>query len=373
MSDDARVPNRRWGRLLLLGAVVLGLAFGAAACGGDDDAATPAAAEPAPAEPAPAEPAPAEPAEKLKVALLLPGPITDGGYSQSFDEAGAAVLSEFGDQIEWLYTENIPFGEEMTQIAEQYVREGANVLIDSTAYGEVFTSVCEANPDVICLEAYGLRPLGENESAFYSKHWLPTYLIGVAAGHLTETNKIGSIGSFEIPLVFAQINALTLGCQSVNPDCETLVVFQNSWFDPAQETEISNSLVDAGADVLYSFLDDPATVATAEERGVWGASAIRDQPEFAPARYVTGYTFDWSGILTKELNTILDGTWTPGRIELTELGDGVVMGTWGPNVPQEVQDEVQGVMDRIQAGENPFVGEIYDTGRRVARRRRGRT
>ena len=138
------------------------------------------------------------------------------------------------------------------------------------------------------------------------------------------------------------------------------------------ETQISNTMVDAGADFLYSFLDDPATVVVAEERGVWAASAFRDQPEFAPNGYVNGYTFDWSGIFISELSAILDGSWTPGRVELTTFGDGMVSGTWGPNVPQDVRDQVDAIRDQIASGElNPFVGPIVDQDG-MERFRRGR-
>lgn len=276
------------------------------------------------------------------------------------------MLAELGGRIEFSFTELV-VPEELNEITEQYVREGANVIIDTTAYGDPYVTVCEENPDIYCLEVYGLPffgnnpEFGKNESAFYPRHWEGAYLHGVAAGLLTETNTIGTIGSFEIPLIFAQINSYALGCQSVNPDCEVIAVFQNSWLDAQKETQISNTMVDAGADFLYSFLDDPATVVVAEERGVWGASAFRDQPEFAPTGYVNAYTFDWSGIFTRELSAILDGTWTPGRIELTTFGDGMHSGTWGSNVPQGVRDTIDSLRDQIISGEvNPFVGPISD-------------
>ena len=48
----------------------------------------------------------------------------------------------------------------------------------------------------------------------------PVYLAGIAAGAATETNKLGYIYAFPIPQTLANINAFTLGAQSVNPDAE---------------------------------------------------------------------------------------------------------------------------------------------------------
>jgi basic membrane protein A and related proteins len=52
---------------------------------------------------------------------------------------------------------------------------------------------------------------------------------------MTKTNTLGFVGSFPIPEVLRNINAFTLGAQSVNPKITTKVVWVNTWFDPPKE------------------------------------------------------------------------------------------------------------------------------------------
>ena len=56
---------------------------------------------------------------------------------------------------------------------------------------------------------------------------------------MTKTNKIGVVGSHPIPEIIRNINKLTIGAKSVNPDVEVSVVWINSWFDPPKDMDAS--------------------------------------------------------------------------------------------------------------------------------------
>ena len=92
-------------------------------------------------------------------------------------------------------------------------------------------------------------------------------MAGVIAGGMTKTNTLGCRGSIPIPEVIRNINAFTLGAQSVNPKIKTKVVWVNEWFDPPKETEAAQSLINGGADVLMQNTDSSAVLQTAEKNG----------------------------------------------------------------------------------------------------------
>ncbi len=72
------------------------------------------------------------------------------------------------------------------------------------------------------------------------------YIMGVAAGLMTETNKLGFVAAFPLGWTNTFINAYTLGAQSVNPDVETIVAFTFGWGDSAKEADATNSLDQPG-------------------------------------------------------------------------------------------------------------------------------
>jgi basic membrane lipoprotein Med (substrate-binding protein (PBP1-ABC) superfamily) len=122
-----------------------------------------------------------------------------------------------------------------------------------------------ATPDVIFMHQGGLKT-SENLGTYFGTIWETVYLSGVAAGHMSKTGKLGYIVAFPIPQVLLNINAFTLGAQSINPDVTTTVVFTASWCDPAQQAEATNSLIAQGIDVITQHQDCTKTIIETAER-----------------------------------------------------------------------------------------------------------
>ncbi|WP_233567883.1 BMP family ABC transporter substrate-binding protein [Cohnella faecalis] len=81
-------------------------------------------------------------------------------------------------------------------------------------------------------------------ATYFGKNWEASYLSGIAAGKATKTNHLGYVAAFPIPELIYNINAYTLGAQSVNPDVKVSVVWSNTWYDPTTERQAAISLLD---------------------------------------------------------------------------------------------------------------------------------
>jgi basic membrane protein A and related proteins len=300
-------------------------------------------------------------ATPLKIAFIDNGPTNDGGWTEAISDGRIAVQKNLGNKVQTTYSANVPFGPDITRVGEQYVKQGYKVIVDGACGGcAQFTQICKQNPQVICLMLNANPPFTKNTAGYFPKYWESAYLVGMTAGLLTKTNKIGTVQAFNIPLITSIVNSYALGCQSVNPKCQVLTGVQNSWLLPAKTQQIASSLADSGADFLWSFLDDSTTARVAEQRGAWAAGAYLDQLQFAPKHYATGQVFEWGGQLTDAVKQILAGTWKPG-LYLSNLGSGVQVGqVWGPSVPADVKAKVLAMKKKIEGGYNPFVGPIYD-------------
>ena len=86
----------------------------------------------------------------------------------------------------------------------------------------------------------------DNLGTYFGTVYEPVYLAGIAAGQATRSGKLGYVYAFPIPQTLANINAFTLGAQSVNPDIETIAVSTGSWCDPAKQAEAAQSLARPG-------------------------------------------------------------------------------------------------------------------------------
>ena len=113
----------------------------------------------------------------------------------------------------------------------------------------------------------------------------PVYIAGIAAGSVSETGKLGYVYAFPIPQTLANINAFTLGAQSVNPDIETIAVSTGSWCDPALQAQAAQSLIDQGVDVITQHQDCTKTIIeAAEAAGVYSVGYHADASVARPER-----------------------------------------------------------------------------------------
>ena len=325
----------------------------------------PVVEEPAVEEPAEEEPVAEEPSEEgpcLIIGALHGGPITDAGYNQAMHES-IMQIKENITCVEILEAENVPEEAGATSTMENMIQEGAGMII-ATAFNHQYPALTLANqnPDVIFEHAGGWE-MGANFANFFGEPPDTWYTMGVAAGLMTESNKLGFVAAFPLGWTNTFINAYTLGAQSVNPDVETIVVYTFGWGDSAKEADATNSLINQGVDVMTMHVDSPSTViSTAESRGVYsiGFQSLAAQ-EFAPEYWISGIGYTLGDTLTWLASTVIDETWEPIFLRCGIADGCMAMAPFGPNVPQEVQDQVLQVKDDIEAGTIVvFTGPVID-------------
>jgi basic membrane protein A len=240
---------------------LVALALIATACGSDEDSSSDSAPVDASDDSAPAGTAGGEDAEVAAgavdtVGFIYVGPKDDFGYNQAAYEGSLAVEGAFPD-IEILQAENVPETAEAEAVMQDMIDNGAD-LIFATSYGhlEFAENLAAENPDVVFVHQGGLEQSGlDNVGTYFGTVYEPVYTAGIAAGAASETGVLGYVYAFPIPQTLANINAFTLGAQSVNPDIETIAVSTGSWCDPALQAQAAQSLIDEGADVLTQHQD----------------------------------------------------------------------------------------------------------------------
>ncbi len=179
---------------------------------------------------------------------------------------------------------------------------------------------------------------------YYVAHWYPTYVIGVAAGMLSKSGKLGYVGSFPVPSVYSGTNAFLMGARTVNPKATLQVIMINSWFDPQGANQAGTALVDNGCDFLFGIMDEAAYLQVAEKRGVWAAMWNTDMRRYGPKSYVSSLILDWKPFYVDQVRKRLAGEWTPTG-NLLPMGGGIDRDAWGENVPKEVAEAADAVRD----------------------------
>ncbi len=303
-----------------------------------------------------------EEAPCLIVGALYGGPITDAGYNQAMHESVMEIKTNI-PCVEIIEAENVPDEAGATSTMENMIQQGAKLII-ATGYSHQYPALTlsKSNPDVIFEHAGGWE-MGANFANFFAKPPDAWYMMGVAAGMMTPSNKLGFVANAPQAWTLVFINAFELGAQSVNPEAQTIVGYTNAWGDRAKEADTTNALINQGCDVITMNVDSPTTVlSTAEERGVYsiGYQNLAAQ-QFAPENWIAGTGLTLGGKLTWIASTVIDGTWEPIFLRCSMADGCMALAPFGPNVPQEVQDAVMKTKADLESGAVvTFAGPILD-------------
>lgn len=313
-------------------------------------ASTPAGSE----APAGAEPA----AKKPTVAFVYIGPPGDGGYTYQHDQGRLYMEKELGIKAD--FVENVPESADAERIITELAQNHDIVFTTSFGYMDFTLNVAGKFPNVKFLHASGYKT-AENMGTYFGKNYQASYLSGIAAGKMTKKNHLGYVGAFPISEVIYNLNAFTLGAQSVNPAVKVDVVWTNTWYDPATERQAAISLLDKGADVLLAYQDSPATLQAAAERGAFAGGNDSDMSKYAPDNYLTNPVWNWGPYYVKAVQSVMDGTWKSEQYS-GDMADGMVeLAPLGNKVPEDVKKLVEDAKAKIiSGGLDIFTGPISD-------------
>jgi basic membrane protein A len=316
---------------------------------------------PEPAKKAEAAPPPPPKPEPLKAAWVYVGPVGDAGWTFAHDNGRKAVEAEYGDKIKTTFVEKVPYGADAERVIRDLAAQG-NKIIFATSFGymEPMLKVAGEFPDIKFEHATGYKT-APNMRIYDSSFYQDAYMAGIIAGKMSKTGTIGFVGSFPIPEVLRNINAFTLGAQTVNPKIKTKVVWVSTWFDPPKEAEAAQSLINGGADVLLQNTDSTAVLQTAEKNGKFAFGWDSDMSAFAPKAHLASAIVDWSGYYKRAIKEVMDNTWKTERTVLGVKEGANDLIKIADVVPEDIRKKVAEVKDGMKAGTfEVFTGPVLD-------------
>lgn len=324
-------------------ASLLALVIIVAACTGDDGDTALDVSSPAPG------------GEALQVAYLPCGMINDRSWSQAGYEGVVEAQEELGFEVS--VSESLSPAE-VEDALRDYGRRGFDVVLAHCgSFVDATATVAPEFPDT-WFEAAGVpeAPL-PNTFAYDPLQEQGSFLAGVLAGSMTETDTVGMIVAFDFPAFNRQAEAFALGARYANPNVVSRSTFIETFEDAAQAKEAAIGQIDQGADVLFVATDQAAVgvfEATAE-RGVFAIAQYADQQELSPDTIITSVLYRQGETITKILRSIQDGSIEPGSAFTPGLDEGVgdlaAFGTFEDRIPGGVAECIDGLAEAISAGD----------------------
>ena len=300
--------------------------------------------------------------DKLKACWVYVGPVGDGGWTYQHDQGRLDVVKAFGDKVDAsTYQENVPEGADAERVLTQMAISGCKIIF-TTSFGfmDATNAVAAKFPDVKFEHATGYKRDTPNMSTYNARFYEGRAVIGTIGGLMTNSNKIGYIGSFPIPENIQGINAAYIAAKKVNPNVTMSIVWAYTWFDPAKEADAAKALIEQGVDVILQHTDSTAPLAEAAKTpGIIGFGQASDMAEYKPSPRVSAIIDNWGPYYVERIQALLDGTYEQKDTWAGIAGGEVKIGEITDAVPAEVKAKAEAVQASIADGSwSPFMGPL---------------
>ena len=301
--------------------------------------------------------------EKFKVAMLLPGSISDAGWNALAYEGLKAIEKQLGAEISHAETRTPTDQEEQFR---SYALDGYNMVFGhGYEFQDPAKAVAPDFPETIFITSSG-GTITDNISPVNFRVEQAAYLLGMIAGSMTQTNKLGVMGGQNIPSVNSTFMAFEGGAKSVNPDIEVSWVYVGNWEDIGKGKELALAQINEGVDFIFPNADAAGLGAyeaaeifneseTAEKEGrmVYTFGANRDKSDISPT--VIANAVITPNAFVKIATIIKEGKFKPQIYTFNMLTDEAITLTYSPRlkdkVPEAVQKAVEDAKAKILAGE----------------------
>ena len=310
----------------------------------------PPSEKPTPTKEEKPEPTPA-PEETFMFGVILVGPYNDHGWSEAHYTA-AEYVKENLPNSDFVYLDKLNSADRpettLEQAVDDMVSEGAKVIFTtSDDFKEDTDRVAEKYPDIVFVQISGDHVLtGDappNVDNYMGKMIYGKMMAGCTAAMATENGSIGYVG----PLINEETRRLAssvyLGARycyetyrGEDPDdLRFIVSWIGFWFNipgvTLDPTEVSNDLINEGADVLISGIDTTEALVVTGQRAAGGERVFaipydyEDACSEAPDICLGVPYFNWGPGYLERIKAVQDGTWGPDFVwdppDWTDIND----------------------------------------------------
>jgi len=288
------------------------------------------------------------PVDTLKIAIVLPGPITDHDFNQVGYDGAKAVAGELGAQF--AYAENVSDANAQRTIRD-FAQQGYNLIFaHSFSFGDATLAVAKDFPKTVFMAgtATGNAP---NVGTYDNPDYQGAYLAGMLAAGATTSGTIGWVSGMPVPNLLANLHAYEAGAKVINPNVKVLHSFIGSFYDPPKGKEAAIAQIQEGAQVLSA--QTVGTIDGAIAGKALAIGALTDQNFLGPRNVLTSVTWDLKPLVRDIAAAVKAGTWTNKAYSF-----GIAQGSIGlapfhglqSRVPADVQAKVTQKMADIKSG-----------------------
>ena len=239
-----------------------------------------------------------------KLALVYGG---GGKFDKSFNQSAYEGAERFKKETGIAYLEaQITNDAQSEQVLRNMARKDVDLVVSiGFSMTKAVETVAKEFPKVRFMLIDSVVKANNVDSVVF-KEQEGSYLVGLAAGMASKSQKVGFVGGMDIPLIRAFGCGYAQGAKAINPKIE---VTQNmvgttpaAWSDPAKGAELARAQFDRGVDVVFAAAGGSGmgTLQAVKDKGKLGIGVDSNQDHLYPGSILTS-------MLKRVDNAVYDG------------------------------------------------------------------
>ncbi len=301
-----------------------------------------------------------EESKQYKVGMITDtGGVNDQSFNQSAWEGLLSIQEELGkDKLDVKYLESTKDADYATHI-ETFADQEMDLIIGvgfklGPAIGEASKAYPEQKFALIDAAVDGGNP--ENVTSLFYEDHVSSYLVGLIAGRMTETNKVAFIGGIESDVLERFNWGFRAGAEAAKENVQVVSQYSNSFTDAALGKSIANQMHKNGVDIIFTAAGGVGigAIEAAKENGKKAIGVDQDQNALAPDNIITSAMKNIDVSVAEMVRNLVEKNEFKGgeAIVNTLAMEGVgIAPTTNKNVPPDVLKFVDEQAEKIKAGE----------------------
>lgn len=266
----------------------------------------------------------------LKVALILPGSVTDGTFN-SAAAAGIKKAQEKYPNMQVSVRENTGVAEAQEALSS-YARDGYDLVI---AHGFQFADsakrIHKRFPETWFIVNTTKVSAPPNLASFDNRWGDAGYMAGAVAALVSKSGRIANVPAIPVPTIQEYDEGFKRGSQRIKPDIQVLSAYVGSFSDIAKAKEITSSMIDSGADVVSGIGNENVlgTLQAAKEKGALMIGTAFDSAALAPDTIVTTALINFDVNIDMAIGKVIEGSIEPKNYLLGLKENGIGLAPFG--------------------------------------------
>jgi len=294
-------------------------------------------------------------AKDVKIVLLLPGEINDQGWNASNYAGVVACNEKLGTNME--YVEAVKPADFASTFRE-YAERGYDIIMAAgSQFDEAASSVAANYPNTLFMVVNGSKADRENLCPLFPKEYEASYLAAIIAGYITKTGKFGMIGGDpnqamkDLMAVYGK-TAVKIAKERGIADASYNLAYANSWSDIALGKQMSENMIDEGADVMFAYANELGlgVIDGAIEKGVKVVGYSADQTVIDPKTVVASINFDYATMYVWAINEYLNGNLKGNKVVEVGVPEDIYFPVYTDNCPEEAKKACDEAVKALKEG-----------------------